>query len=124
MNFPYWLTRFLLLRGLGFIYSIAFFALIRQMIPLFGENGLLPAPLYLERVHAALGNAAYWQLPTLFWLNCSDIFFKGLGLRGTDPLPFPPCRIGKRHPDVPLWVLRPVLKGDRPGSLKPFPSFN
>ena len=39
----YWVTRFVFLRLLGFIYFIAFLSLAHQVILLIGENGLLPA---------------------------------------------------------------------------------
>jgi len=39
----YWLTRFVFLRLLGIIYFFAFLSLVNQVIPLIGENGLLPA---------------------------------------------------------------------------------
>jgi hypothetical protein len=71
----YALTRFVLLRLLGFIYFIAFFSLARQLGPLLGHDGLLPADRFLERVIAASGSrgAAFGKLPTLFlWLGASD----------------------------------------------------
>ncbi|MEI7775804.1 MAG: lipase maturation factor family protein, partial [Verrucomicrobiota bacterium] len=39
----YWLTRFVLLRLLGFVYLIAFLVAANQILPLIGHNGLLPA---------------------------------------------------------------------------------
>ncbi|HVZ32503.1 MAG TPA: hypothetical protein VG963_08755, partial [Polyangiaceae bacterium] len=44
------LTRFVLLRGIGFIYLVAFTILVRQVLPLIGEHGLMPAARFLERV--------------------------------------------------------------------------
>jgi hypothetical protein len=70
----YWLTRFLILRLLGAIYAIAFLVAINQIIPLIGENGLLPVGTYLERVSETLGSsgAGFRRLPSLFWFNHSD----------------------------------------------------
>ena len=68
----YWFTRFVFLRGLGFIYTVAFYSLARQMRGLIESHGLQPAAPYLSRVRDALGGAAYVRLPTLFWLGCSD----------------------------------------------------
>ncbi len=62
-------TRFLFLRGLGFIYFIAFVSLAGQVLPLIGHDGLLPADDYLVRLRA---RAADVFLPTIFWWNCSD----------------------------------------------------
>jgi hypothetical protein len=68
----YWLTRFVVLRLLGLIYFVAFLGLVRQALPLFGENGLTPATIYLKRLTEQLGPAAHLRLPTLFWLGVSD----------------------------------------------------
>ena len=83
----YWLTRFVILRLLGFVYAIAFLVAISQLVPLIGEHGLTPATHFLERIQSHLGSraAAALQLPTLFWFGISDtglsIFaWVGLGL--------------------------------------------
>ena len=81
----FWLTRIVFLRALGFIYLVAFFSLFRQLKPLIGENGLYPAPLFLERIAQSLGGAwaGFLRLPTIFWLHCSDGFMLavcGLGV--------------------------------------------
>ncbi|HWX20785.1 MAG TPA: lipase maturation factor family protein [Candidatus Binatia bacterium] len=72
----YWLTRFIILRLLGFVYFVAFLAAANQIVPLVGEHGLLPAHLFLERVTAHFGSglAGFLQLPSLFWLHLSDRF--------------------------------------------------
>ncbi|MFI5157105.1 MAG: lipase maturation factor family protein, partial [Chitinophagales bacterium] len=70
----YWLTRFLILRLLGFVYAIAFLIAINQILPLIGKDGLLPLGTYLSRVSNAYGStgAGFVHLPSLFWLNHSD----------------------------------------------------
>jgi len=70
----YWLTRFVLLRLLGFVYAVAFLAAVRQIVPLIGADGLEPLGLYLERVRDALGStsAGFLRLPSLFWLGHGD----------------------------------------------------
>lgn len=70
----YWLTRFLMLRLLGAIYAIAFLVAINQVVPLIGENGLLPVGLFLKRVSDTFGStgAGFWRLPSIFWLAHSD----------------------------------------------------
>ncbi len=70
----YWLTRFVLLRLLGGVYAVAFLAAARQVLPLIGSDGLLPAGLFLDRVRTALGSsfAGFSRLPSLFWLGHSD----------------------------------------------------
>jgi hypothetical protein len=83
----YWLTRFVILRLLGFVYFIAFLAAANQIVPLVGEHGLLPAGIYLDRVAAHFGSRfeGFLQLPSLFWLNVTDSFlvmaaWAGVGL--------------------------------------------
>lgn len=78
----FWLTRFVFLRALGFVYVVAFAVLWQQIVPLIGAHGLLPARLYLERVQHVL---RFWQHPTLFYWGVSDTWLRataalGLGL--------------------------------------------
>jgi len=65
----YWFTRFVLLRAIGFIYSVAFLVLVQQGPGLIGSRGLLPAAPFLARVWPAIG---FWKLPTLFFFDASD----------------------------------------------------
>jgi hypothetical protein len=59
------LARFVIERGLGLIYLVAFVVAARQFVPLLGEHGLEPAPRFLRRVH-------FLQAPSLFHLRYSD----------------------------------------------------
>ena len=70
----YWLTRFVILRLLGFVYAIAFLVAAQQLVPLVGEHGLTPASHYFERIQEHFGSrsAAAIQLPSLFWFGISD----------------------------------------------------
>jgi hypothetical protein len=80
----YWLTRFVILRLLGLVYFVAFLAAANQIVPLVGQQGLLPAGVYLDRVAAQLGSrmAGFAQMPSVFWFNISDPFLQGLGWAG------------------------------------------
>ena len=73
----YWLTRFVFLRILGLLYLVAFVIVLRQFRPLAGEHGLLPAPQFLQAVAATYGHgaAAFFRVPTLFWLDATDSAF-------------------------------------------------
>jgi hypothetical protein len=64
----YWLTRFVILRLLGFVYVIAFLAAVTQLVPLIGSDGLTPVDLYLPRVVDSVGS--------LFWFDCSDTMLR------------------------------------------------
>jgi hypothetical protein len=70
----YWLTRFVLLRLLGALYAVAFLVAINQLVPLIGDNGLLPVGPYLQQLSQALGGtgAGFARLPSLFWFWHSD----------------------------------------------------
>jgi hypothetical protein len=70
----YWLTRFVFLRLLGLIYLVAFLSLAFQALPLIGEDGLLPAQLYLDKVGSNFESSvdAFIQLPTIFIFGISD----------------------------------------------------
>src|SRR3989440_5562807 len=70
----YWLTRFVILRLLGFVYAVAFLIAAQQLVPLIGDHGLTPANHFLESVQTQLGSqtAGMLRVPTLFWLGISD----------------------------------------------------
>src|SRR5205814_6032130 len=70
----YWLTRFVILRLLGFVYAVAFLVTAQQLVPLVGEHGLTPANNFLASIQAQLGSqtAGMLRLPTLFWFGVSD----------------------------------------------------
>jgi hypothetical protein len=70
----YWLTRFVILRLLGVVYFAAFLSLARQVLPLIGSHGLLPAAAFLARVGVRLGSPLdrVLGLPTVFWVSTAD----------------------------------------------------
>src|SRR3954468_49982 len=70
----YQLTRFVILRLLGFVYAIAFLVAVKQLVPLIRAHGLTPATHYLERLQSHFGSrtSAVIEMPTLFWFGISD----------------------------------------------------
>jgi len=80
----YWLTRFVFLRLIGIIYFFAFLSLAVQVIPLIGEDGLLPADNYLEAVESQFETKwdAFKRLPTLFMFHVSDAWLSSLAWIG------------------------------------------
>jgi lipase maturation factor 1 len=78
----YAITNWLFLRGLALVYFFAFFSLSVQVIGLFGKNGILPAVQFLQLVAAHFGNASFWLLPTIFWINTSDAVLLAVCLAG------------------------------------------
>jgi len=76
----YWLTRFVLLRLLGFVYLFAFLSLANQIVPLVGHEGLLPIQPALERFGSPwLG---FWRYPSVFWLGAGDDALQALSWVG------------------------------------------
>ncbi|MFL6519549.1 MAG: lipase maturation factor family protein [Chthoniobacterales bacterium] len=70
----YFRSRALFLRALGGIYLIAFVSLWLQVDGLIGEQGILPVGRFLQAAYEQLGFQAFFVLPTLCWLNSSDLF--------------------------------------------------
>ena len=80
----YGLTRFVFLRLLGLVYTVAFLIIVQQWPPLLGSHGLLPTAAFLEST-GLRGVEAFLRLPSIFWLADSDAAFRaggwiGLGL--------------------------------------------
>ena len=69
----FYFSRWLFLRLLGCIYLIAFLSLWVQIHGLVGSNGILPADQFLSAVRQQVGASGYHLVPTLFWLNPSDL---------------------------------------------------
>jgi len=81
---PLWLTRFLILRLLGFVYLFAFLSVARQIVALIGHDGLLPLDLFLKGVVTRSGSPfdGFLQLPSLFWLDHSDAMLETMAWVG------------------------------------------
>jgi hypothetical protein len=62
----------LCVRLIAFIYLIAFVSFGRQAAGLIGSHGILPAAQFFASARQSLGRAAYWDAPSVFWLNASD----------------------------------------------------
>jgi predicted DCC family thiol-disulfide oxidoreductase YuxK len=78
----YHLTSWLFLRLLGAIYLMAFASFGVQAGGLVGSHGILPASEFLATVHESLGAASYWNVPTLLWLNSSDVGLRAVWIIG------------------------------------------
>jgi lipase maturation factor 1 len=71
------------LRVLGFIYFIAFTSFGVQASGLIGARGILPYGEYLMAMRPSLGRAAYWEIPTVLWLNHSDAALAAVWIAGS-----------------------------------------
>src|SRR2546423_9235824 len=103
----YWLTRFVLLRLLGVVYFVAFLSLARQVLPLIGHDGLLPAAQYLDRLAAHLGSrrAGFFALPSVFWVDGSDRLPLARAWPGTALSLFVVARYANALLPARLWAL-------------------
>lgn len=70
----YW-ARWLLQRGLGALYFVAFVSALNQFPALLGERGLLPVPRFVSRV-------PFRASPSLFHFHYSDRAFRALAWTG------------------------------------------
>ena len=78
----YFISRKFFLSIFGIIYFIAFLSLGVQIKALVGVDGILPAKQFLAAVRAHFGPVRYWLLPSLAWLNSSDVFLQFLCFGG------------------------------------------
>jgi len=68
----YDLVRDLFLRTLGLVVACAFASLWVQVDGLIGSSGISPAQDLLAFAASRNGPSAYWQIPTLLWIDGSD----------------------------------------------------
>ena len=79
----YWVTRVLLLRLLGLVYLFGFLSLARQIVPLIGQEGLLPIQPVLDGAAERIGAwTGFWRAPSLFWLGAPDAALEALAWLG------------------------------------------
>ncbi len=78
----FFLSRWLFLRMLGFIYLIAFWSLWQQVDGLIGSNGILPAETYIKAIWDKLGVVGIWTYPTLCWIKADTVFLHFLCVAG------------------------------------------
>jgi hypothetical protein len=104
-------TRSLFLRALGVVYLAAFLSLHAQVLGLYGHDGLLPAASYLDRARTALGDAAPWQLPTVFWLDASDAMLRAVAVAGAAAALLLIAGLAPLAATIACWVLYLSLCG-------------
>lgn len=71
------------LRVLGFVYFIAFTSFGVQASGLIGSHGILPYGSYLLGMRQALGRSAYWEIPSILWLNHTDVALTAVWVLGS-----------------------------------------
>jgi hypothetical protein len=70
----YLISRWLFFKSLALVYLVTFLSLWLQVDGLIGRDGILPLDLYLRDIQEQLGGSSFFYLPTLFWLNDSNLF--------------------------------------------------
>jgi predicted DCC family thiol-disulfide oxidoreductase YuxK len=75
------IASWLFLRTLGAVYLIAFASFAVQAAGLIGSRGVSPVAEFLHSLREYYG-PAYWQVPTVFWLNASDGMIKAVCIAG------------------------------------------
>jgi len=78
----YRLVSALFLRLLGVIYFIAFASLGVQIDGLIGSQGIHPIAVKLAYIAQHAGVERFVQIPTLFWINASDLALNGAAVLG------------------------------------------
>jgi hypothetical protein len=71
----WWLCRILFLRCIAFVFVVAFAVALNQNPALLGDEGLLPARDYMQRLRSQLGSkntlasawAGFMKVPSLLW---------------------------------------------------------
>jgi hypothetical protein len=76
------LTGWLFVKGLALVYIVAFASLAGQIDSLVGPDGILPLGRVLDGAFADLGYRAVLRMPTLFWLDSSDLALKAVAVAG------------------------------------------
>jgi len=61
-------------RWMALIYLIAFWSLGVQVLGLIGSHGLLPVSDFLNFITQQEGAKRFWVVPSLCWINSSDVF--------------------------------------------------
>lgn len=67
-------SAWILSRGISLCYIIAFASLLPQLMGLYGKNGILSIRQFMRVIKNKTGPQRYFELPTVFWLNSSDVF--------------------------------------------------
>lgn len=79
----YTVAALLLPRLLGCIYFFAIGPFIFQILGLLGENGILPAKDYLSFFRTRYPYKRFLFIPSLFWINATDLALIGAAMTGT-----------------------------------------
>ena len=71
----YWYSRYIFERGLALMYLVAFLSTANQVVPLLGQNGLLPISRFIRFV-------PFRSAPSLFYIASSDAVLRGTAWAG------------------------------------------
>ena len=75
--------RITIVRGLGFVYAVAFSIVYFQGLALWGKDGLLPIDRFIQPIlNRSHVSGAFWRLPSLFYFITPDVALRPLALLG------------------------------------------
>jgi len=89
---------------LGLIYLVAFLSFGVQIQGLIGTDGILPAGRFLEMV-GQRAEHPFWVVPTLFWINSSDLWLQGACWIGAALAVLMMAGFGSLWVSLALWLL-------------------
>ncbi len=76
------LTSWLFIKLLALVYFAAFLSIAVQITGLVGPNGILPFNELLDRAYEQRGYAAFFYLPTVFWLRADNFALQAVAYAG------------------------------------------
>jgi lipase maturation factor 1 len=82
MGATYAYSAWIFTRALCLIYFIAFTSVAVQARGLWGSRGVLPIQGYMEAISNQMDSSRYWQLPSVFWVNTSDLMITAVPILG------------------------------------------
>lgn len=78
----YQIIAWLMTRGIGLVFLIAFFSFTTQALGLIGSQGISPLINFKASLSDQLGWSRFWYAPMVFWFNSSDFFIQLVGCIG------------------------------------------
>ncbi len=101
----HWLTRELVLRGMGLVYTVAFAVAAHQLTALIGARGLSPVELFLRDERRDWGALAPLHHPSVFWLGSSDAALSAVSWLGVAGGAAVLCGVTNAALMAALWAL-------------------
>jgi hypothetical protein len=79
---PFLLAQWLFIKLIALCYFFAFFSLYRQVLGLYGSDGIMPIQDLMVKMDAGIKRHRFYLIPTIFWWRSDDKVLKGTALLG------------------------------------------